>query len=89
MAEMHSNPCKSLQKYRDGNLENVLTALIIISSVGGQASTCMQHTELTDIAAKWGIGLEAAHCTLDCTDERGLWTVLHTSLSRHFKKNDW
>ena len=52
------------------------------SSVGGQASTLMQPTEPTDIAAKWGIGLEVARCTLDCTTHRGLRTVIHPSLSR-------
>ena len=45
-------------------MENVLTANIIVSGVGGQASTGMQPTEPTDIAAKWGIGLEVARLTL-------------------------
>ena len=44
MAGMHSNTYKSLQKYGDGNLENVLTAHIIVFSVGGQSSTRMQPT---------------------------------------------
>ena len=81
---MHSNPCYSLQEYGNGNLENVLTAHIIVLSVGGQASTWMQPTEPTDIEAKWGIGLESAHSTLECTTHRGIQTVLHPSLIRHF-----
>ena len=32
---MHSNPCKSLQECGNGNMENVLTSHIIVSSVGG------------------------------------------------------
>ena len=54
------------------------------SSVGGQASTQMKPTEPTDISEKWGIGLEAARCTLECKTQRGLRTVLHPSLSRFF-----
>ena len=64
MAGMHTNPCKSLQECGDGNLEIFLTSHIIVSSVGGQDSTQMKPTDPTDIAAKWGIGLEAARCTL-------------------------
>ena len=37
VAEIYSNTCKSLQEYGDGNLENILTVHIIVSSVGGQA----------------------------------------------------
>ena len=88
VAGMHTNPCKSLQEYEDGNLENVLTAHIIVSSVGGQASTRMQPTDPTDIAANWGIGLEAARCTLECKTQRGLLTVLHPSLGRRFQTNN-
>ena len=64
LSGMHTNPCKSLQEYGDGNLENVLTAHIIVSSVGRQASNRMQPTDPTDLAAKWGIILEAARLTL-------------------------
>ena len=64
MAGLHLNPCKSLQECGDGNLQHVLAANIIVSSVGGQASTRMQPTDPTDLAAKWGIGLEAARHTL-------------------------
>ena len=49
VAGMHTNPCNSLQECRDGNLENVLTAPIIVSSVGGQASTRMRTTYPNDI----------------------------------------
>ena len=56
----------------DGNFENILTAHIIVSSFGGQASTRMQPTDPTDIAVKWGIGLELARRTLECTTQRGL-----------------
>ena len=52
MVGVNSNPCKSLQDYQDGNLDNVLTDQIIVSSVGGKASTRMQPTEPTDITAK-------------------------------------
>ena len=52
MAEIHLNPCKSLQESRNGNLDNVLTAPIIVSSVGVQDSTRMQPTEPNDLAAK-------------------------------------
>ena len=88
VAGMHLNPCKSLQECGNGNLENVLIAHIIVSSVVVQASTYMETTEPTDPAAKWGIGLEAAHCTLECTTLRGIRTVLHPSLSRRFQTND-
>ena len=70
VAGMYSNPCKSLQECGDGNLENFLTAQIIDSSVGGQASTQMKPTEPTDLAAKWGIRLEAARSTMECTTQR-------------------
>ena len=63
-------------------MENVLTAHIIVYSVGGEASSRMQPTEPTDLAAKWGIGLGAAHQTLECTTQRGLQRVLHPYLSR-------
>ena len=86
---MHLNSWKSLQECGNGNLDNVLTSHIIVSSVGGQASTRMQPKEPTDIAAKWGIGLDAARRTLECTTQRGLWTVLHPSLSLRFWTNDW
>ena len=82
------NPCKALQECGDGNLEHVLTAHIIVSSVGGKASTRMQPTDPTDFAAKWEIGLEAARRALQCTTLRGLRTVLHPSLSRLFRTND-
>ena len=38
VAGMHRNPCKYLQEYGNGNLEHVLTAHIIVSSIGGEAS---------------------------------------------------
>ena len=88
VAGMHTNPCNSLQECRDGNLDNVLTYPVIASSVGGQASTWMQPTEPTDLAAKWDIGLEAARRTLECTTQRELRKVPHPSLSRHFRTND-
>ena len=69
-------------------MENVLTANIIVSSVGGQASTRMQPTEPTDIAAKWGIGLEPVRPTLDCTTQRGHRTVIHLSLRQLLRAND-
>ena len=69
-------------------MENVLTARIIVSSVGVQASNRMQPTEPTDLAAEWGIGLEASRRTLTCTTQSGLRTVLHPSLSRRFQTND-
>ena len=50
---MHSNTCKSLQE-----CENVLTDRIIVSSIGGKASTRMQPTETTDIAVNWGVVTE-------------------------------
>ena len=49
----------------------------------------MQPTETTDIAAKWGIGLEAARHTLECTTYRVIRKVLHPSFSRRFGTNDW
>ena len=67
MAGTDTNPYKSLQECGDGNLEHVLTAHIILSSVWGQASTRMQLKYPTDLAAKWRVGSEAAHCTLECT----------------------
>ena len=69
-------------------MENILTAHIIVSSVGVQASTRMQTTEPTDLAEKWGIVLEAARGTFECTTQRGLQTVLHPSLRRRFRTND-
>ena len=69
-------------------MENVLTAHIIVSSVRGKASTRVQPTELTDLAVKWGIGLEELRRTLECKTQRGLQTVLHPYLSRCFRTND-
>ena len=66
MAGMHLNPYKYLQECGKRTLENVLTDHIIVFSVGGQASTRTQPTKLTDLAAKWGIGLEAARQKLEC-----------------------
>ena len=88
MAGMHKHTCKSLQEYRDENLEHFLTADIIVSSVGGQALTQIQPTYPTDIADKWEIVLEVASCTLECTTQRGLWTLLHLSLIRRLQTND-
>ena len=88
MVGMHSNPCKSLQECRDGNWDNVLTPHIIVSSVGGQASTWMKLAEPIDFAAKWGIGLEVARCTLKCKNHRRLRTVLHPYLILRFRTND-
>ena len=73
---------------RNVNLENVLTDHIIVSSVGGKASNQMQPIDLTDLAAKWGIVLEATCFTFECTTQRVLWTVFHPSLNLHFQTND-
>ena len=88
VTEMYSNHCKCLKECGNGNLENVLTDHIIVSSVGGQYSPLMQPTEPTNLSEKWGIGLAAAHCTLEFTTHRRIHTVLHPSLSRRFQKND-
>ena len=88
MAQIHTNPCKSLYECGDENLDNVLTAHIIASSVGGKSPTRMQPTDLTDPAENWGVGLESARLTLECTTQRGIRTVLHPSLSRRFRTND-
>ena len=48
----------------------------------------MQPTDPTDLAAKWGIGLEAARRTLEFTTQRVIWKVLHPSLSHRFRTND-
>ena len=69
-------------------MKNVLTDHIIVSSVGGEASTRIQPTEPTYLAANWGIGLEVARPILECTTQRRLWAVLHTSLGCRFRKND-
>ena len=69
-------------------MENVLTTHIIVPSVRGKASKRMQPTYPTDLEAKWGIELEAARHTLECITHRGLWTVLHPSLSRRLQTND-
>ena len=75
MSGMHYNPCRSLQECGNRNLENVSTTHIIVFSIEGQASTRMQFTEPTYIVAKWGVGLEAAIFTLECTTQRRLQTV--------------
>ena len=48
----------------------------------------MTPTDPTYLAAKWGIRLEVARHTLECTIQRGIRTVLHPSLSRRFRLND-
>ena len=68
-------------------MENVFTDYIIFSSVGVQASTRMQPIEPTYLATKWGVGLEAARHTLECTTQRVIWTVLHLFLIRNFRMN--
>ena len=88
LAGRHMNPCESLQKCGDENLEHFLTAHIIVSSVGGHASTQMQPIDPTDLTAKWGIRLEAACRRLECTTQKRLCTVLHPSLSRRLRTND-
>ena len=47
---MHTNTSKYIQEYGDRKLEHVLTARIILSSVGGQASTRIQPTDPTDLS---------------------------------------
>ena len=69
---------------RERKFGEFLTARIIVSSVGRQASTRMQSTESTNIAAKWEMVLEVSRRTLECTTQRGLQTVLHPSLIRRF-----
>ena len=85
---MHLNPCNSLQECGNRTVDNFLTAHIIVSSFGGQASAQMQPTEPTYIAAIWGVVLEAALRSLECTTHRGLSTVFHPSLIRRFQTND-
>ena len=40
------------------------------------------------LSRNWGIGLETARRTLKAATQRGIRTVLHPSLSRHFRTND-
>ena len=81
VAGIHMNPCKSLQECGDRSLENFLTTHIIVSGIGGEASTRMQPIEPTGIASKWGFGLESERLSLECTTQRGMEHCLKAPLS--------
>ena len=57
----------------------------IASITSSVRKPCIQATHL---AKNWGIELETATCTVEATTQRGLWTVLHNTLSRRFCTND-
>ena len=40
------------------------------------------------LAKNWGIGLDAARRTVEATTQKGVRTILHPTLSRHFRTND-
>ena len=41
------------------------------------------------LAKNWGIGLDAAQRTVEVTTQKGVRTILHPTLSRRFRTNDW
>ena len=43
--------------------------------------------EAPQLARRWGIGIDAAKCTLKQTTQRGVRSVPHPSLSRKFRTN--
>ena len=45
-------------------------------------------TSAKRLAKNWGIGLEMAQQTIEATTQKGLRTILHTTLSRRFRTND-
>ena len=55
---------------------------------GGKLQPEKKTTDPTDLAAKWGVGLEVERCILDCTTQRGLRTVLHPYLKCRLQMND-
>ena len=57
----------------------------IASITSGVRKPCIQATQL---AKNWGIGLETVTRTIEATTQRGLWTILHNTLSRRFCTND-
>ena len=57
----------------------------VASVTSGIRKPCIQAAKL---AKNWGIDLETATCTVEATMQRGLWTVLHNTLSRRFRTND-
>ena len=55
------------------------------------AATSLKPTggiQPSELAQRWGIGIEAARRTLNVTTQRGVRTVAHPSLSRRFRTND-
>ena len=41
------------------------------------------------LAKNWGIGLDGAQRTVEATTQKGVRTILHPTLSRRFRTNDW
>ena len=40
------------------------------------------------LAKCWNIGIEAVECTIECTTQRGVRSILHPTMSRRFRTND-
>ena len=40
------------------------------------------------LAKNWGISLKCARRTFEATTQKGIWTVMHPTLSRWFRMND-
>ena len=88
MAEVHSSNelIKISNTLEDGLFAEALEAHVNVSSM--HSSKQKQAVDAVTLSKKWGIGLEAAKKTLKVTTQHGVRTVLHPSLSRHFRTND-
>ena len=58
------------------------------SSSGIKTSTRINKVDANDLSKKWGISIKSAQRTVKATTQRGLRTVLHPAMSRHFRTND-
>lgn len=52
-------------------------------------SKCQHAVKAKDLAKRWGIGLHTVQRTLDATTQSSVRTILHPTLSRRFRTNDW
>ena len=69
------------------NLETAISAQIQIST-GLTGIVSKPSVEPIVLAKRWGITPEKAQNTIQATTQRGIRTMLHTLLSRRFRKND-
>ena len=69
-------------------LSDGVLAAMLNSSLAATSIKTTSGIQPSELARRWGIGIEAAKRTLNVTTQRGIRTVAHPSLSRRFRTND-